>query len=567
MNRDSAEWQSGVEEFLDFAFDGSPGRPTALCPCRRCLNAIYKERDDVHIDLLMNGMDPSYTCWKYHGEDSDDESTAEGSEGEGVRGDDFAVHDLLNTLIHSTEPESSKTTGEATSEEMFHDDGNIPEGSAEGRSNQEPSGCAKDFFALLKDAEKELYPGCKDLTKLSFIVRLYQIKCLFGLSNRACEAVLQLFTQALPKGHCIPNSLEKVQKVIRDLGLDYQKIHACINDCVLFRKEYADMDYCPTCKECRWKAAATDDSDVERTNHKGKKQVARKVLRYFPLTPRLQCLFMTNATSSYMRWHKDDRVDDGIMRYPADSLAWKHFDNIYSKGFSSDARNVRLGLSSDGFNPYGIMNVSYSCWPVILIPYNLPPWLCLKQPYWLMSMIIPGKMSPGNNIDVHLQPLIDELKDLWYVGADTYDATTKKNFQMYAALMWTINDFPAYAMLSGWSTKGKLACPYCHMHTDHLWLKYGHKYCYMCHRRFLSRDHKWRRNKSCFNNETESRDAPVPLSGNDMVQQHASFEQETFGKTRKRKRDDDNKWHNWRKKSIFFISLIGRTCLLDIIWM
>lgn len=58
MNRDSTEWQSGVKEFLDFAFDGSPGRSTALCPCRRCFNAIYKERDEVHLDLLMNGMDP-----------------------------------------------------------------------------------------------------------------------------------------------------------------------------------------------------------------------------------------------------------------------------------------------------------------------------------------------------------------------------------------------------------------------------------------------------------------------------------------------------------------------------
>jgi uncharacterized Zn-finger protein len=32
---------------------------------------------------------------------------------------------------------------------------------------------------------------------------------------------------------------------------------------------------------------------------------------------------------------------------------------------------------------------------------------------------------------------------------------------MRAALIWTINDFPAYEMISGWSTHGKLACPYC----------------------------------------------------------------------------------------------------------
>ena len=42
----------------------------------------------------------------------------------------------------------------------------------------------------------------------------------------------------------------------------------------------------------------------------------------------------------------------------------------------------------------------------------------------------------------------------------TYDISRKHNFVMRAALMWTINDFPAYEMFSGWSTHRKLACPY-----------------------------------------------------------------------------------------------------------
>jgi len=50
---------------------------------------------------------------------------------------------------------------------------------------------------------------------------------------------------------------------------------------------------------------------------------------------------------------------------------------------------------------------------------------------------------------------------LWSSGALTYDISKKNFFVMRAALMWTINDFPAYGMLSGWSTHGKLACPYC----------------------------------------------------------------------------------------------------------
>jgi len=222
--------------------------------------------------------------------------------------------------------------------------------------------------------------------------------------------------------------------------------------------------------------------------------------------------------------------------------------------FAEDPRNVKLGLASDGFNPFGMLNVSYSCWPVILIPYNLLPWLCLKQSYWMLSMMIPGARSPGVSIDVYLQPLIDELKVLWEEGVKAWDAKERKDFDLHAILLWTINDFPAYAMLSGWSTKGKFACPYCHTKTDYLWLKHGKKHCYMGHRRFLPIDHKWRKNKVSFNNKTEYREAPQPLTGEQVLQHYDSFDQVTFGpESRKRKqRDEEKRWHNWRKKSIFF---------------
>jgi len=57
---------------------------------------------------------------------------------------------------------------------------------------------------------------------------------------------------------------------------------------------------------------------------------------------------------------------------------------------------------------------------------------------------------------------------------------------MRVASMWTINDFPAYGMLSGWSTHGRLACSYCMEHTKSFTLTYGQKsYWFDCHRRFL----------------------------------------------------------------------------------
>jgi len=77
-----------------------------------------------------------------------------------------------------------------------------------------------------------------------------------------------------------------------------------------------------------------------------------------------------------------------------------------------------------------------------------------------LSMVILGPSSPGWNINVCLRPLIDELTQLWSSRALTYDILRKQNFVLRAALMWTINNFLAYGMVSGWSTHGKLACPY-----------------------------------------------------------------------------------------------------------
>ena len=121
-------------------------------------------------------------------------------------------------------------------------------------------------------------------------------------------------------------------------------------------------------------------------------------------------------------------------------------------GFSSECRNVRLGLSTDGFKAFGQAGQQYSSWRVILTPYNLPPWLCMKEQFMLLTVLIPGPRNPKDKLNVFLQPLIDELNQLWEVGVSTHDISLKQNFQMRAILMCTISDFSAYSMLVGRST-------------------------------------------------------------------------------------------------------------------
>nr|GEZ00173.1 hypothetical protein [Tanacetum cinerariifolium] len=69
--------------------------------------------------------------------------------------------------------------------------------------------------------------------------------------------------------------------------------------------------------------------------------------------------------------------------------------------------------------------------------------------------------QPGNDIDVYLRPLIDDMIDLWEIGVEIYDAYKKERFQLFAMIYCTINDFPAYGNLSGYGTKGEKACPVC----------------------------------------------------------------------------------------------------------
>jgi len=161
-----------------------------------------------------------------------------------------------------------------------------------------------------------------------------------------------------------------------------------------------------------------------------------------------------------MTWHQSHNVVDEVMVHPFDGEVWQHFNSVHSH-FSTESRNVHLGLCIDEFNPFGSFAASYSFWPVILIVYNLPPGMCIRPEFMFLSTVIPGPSRPGRNIDVCLRPLIDELMQLWSSGALTYDISRKQNFLMRVALMWTINNFPAYGMVSGWSMHEKLACSCC----------------------------------------------------------------------------------------------------------
>jgi hypothetical protein len=89
---------------------------------------------------------------------------------------------------------------------------------------------------------------------------------------------------------------------------------------------------------------------------------------------------------------------------------------------------------------------------------------------------------------------------------------------MRAALMWTINDFLAYGMVSGWSTHGKLACPYCMENNKTFTLtNEGKASFFYCYRRFLPPNHRYRKNrKDFFVGRVEKDVTPPRLSSEEL---------------------------------------------------
>ena len=85
--------------------------------------------------------------------------------------------------------------------------------------------------------------------------RLYNLKVRYGWTNTSFSELLSIISDLLPDNNEIPCSLYEAKKTLGALGLSYQKIDACPNDCCLYRKEYEKMTKCPKCGLSRWNIA------------------------------------------------------------------------------------------------------------------------------------------------------------------------------------------------------------------------------------------------------------------------------------------------------------------------
>jgi len=224
---------------------------------------------------------------------------------------------------------------------------------------------------------------------------VFTIKSDHGLSKAGYDKIIEKARSILPEGNRLKENFYATKSMMKPLGLGYQKIDMCPNFCMLYYLENVELIECMTIEHSRYKPRSG----------RGTTLVAYKKLRYFPITPRLQRLFMSPRTAEHMTWHQSHHAVDGVTSI---LLTVKH-GNTLIVCILTFQLNQGLGLCTDGFNPFGSFAAPYSYWPIILTVYNLPSRMCIRPEFMFLSMVIPGPSSPEWNIDVCLRPLIDEL--------------------------------------------------------------------------------------------------------------------------------------------------------------
>ena len=137
---------------------------------------------------------------------------------------------------------------------------------------------------------------------------------------------------------------------------------------------------------------------------------------------------------------------------------------------------------------------------------------------------------------------------------NTYDAFKAEYFTLHVALLWTINDFPAYDDLSGWSVKGHLACPICNKDTWSRYLPHWNKLCDMGHRRFLELDHRWRYDKKSFDNSLEVDPPPKYMSGLLFLSRLAALKILSLGRLGVRGSEQNLSWFITGKRKVFSLN-------------
>ncbi|CAM8956312.1 unnamed protein product [Rhodiola kirilowii] len=244
LERGDSRYIQGLIDFVEFA--KQIGEKTHLCPCRKCLLVRGRiSTNEMVVHLINNGMMNSYTTWTSHGERSIKPSAYQ------LRLQ-WLKERYGETSRSATHHQANRTL------EILHDQFPFRHIHEEDHMNMNAENCDSDsilayerYTNLVGEAQTPLYKGC-DHTVLETILRAMQMKVESRLSDKGFDKMLHNTKKILPPDNNYLGSYKDVKKVLRNMGLGYETIHACEHGCVLYYKEFKDQLSCPVCGEARY---------------------------------------------------------------------------------------------------------------------------------------------------------------------------------------------------------------------------------------------------------------------------------------------------------------------------
>jgi hypothetical protein len=124
---------------------------------------------------------------------------------------------------------------------------------------------AKLFYKMMDSAKIPFHDNTTVL-QLDTIRRLLEVKSELNISRAGFNRLLVTVGSLFPKGHSLPTSMYKSTTLFKALKMPYEQIDACLNGCVLFRKEHADATHCPKCKSSRFEEVPAGDGQIKQTD-------------------------------------------------------------------------------------------------------------------------------------------------------------------------------------------------------------------------------------------------------------------------------------------------------------
>ena len=97
------------------------------------------------------------------------------------------------------------------------------------------------------------------------MLKLFNLKARHGWTDKSFTELLELLKDMLPEGNTLPDRNYDAKKILCPMGMEYKKIHACPNDCILYRKEYESLHECPVYGISHYKAKDFDNMNDVRT--------------------------------------------------------------------------------------------------------------------------------------------------------------------------------------------------------------------------------------------------------------------------------------------------------------